>query len=218
MDQLTMQDGGAHASNGAPPPAGMGVSHNAAANGTQQQSSSGANNPFDLMGDDLMTSAAPIAAQPPQQQAAQPGPMLDLLGGDMMAPQPQQPQPASASELISFGAPDADPLAALTTSQPQQPAAAAAPSMPAAMGSTGGERYQALCDYTPGDTRMLTIKKGEVLLKQREEDGWFYGTNEQGMAGYFPYVFAPGCAPAARERCAADMEQWIAHARADHVA
>mmetsp|Transcript_24250 Transcript_24250/g.65730 ORF Transcript_24250/g.65730 Transcript_24250/m.65730 type:complete len:506 (+) Transcript_24250:120-1637(+) len=77
-------------------------------------------------------------------------------------------QQSQAEELISFGG-DSDPGEAT-----------AAPPVPA------GDKYQALCDYAPADSRMLAITKGEVLYKEREEDGWFYGKNVHGQAGYFP--------------------------------
>lgn len=194
MEQLTTRDGrsGSAASNGAS--TGAGYAPPASQGGAQSQS-----NPFaDLMGD-----SAPPAQQQQPAPGAQPGPMVDLLNDSapaQPAQQQQQQQQQAGSELISFGAGEPlDPLVALTSSQPQQPAAVPAPA-PVPAPSGGGERYQALCDYTPGDTRMLTIQKGDVLIKEREEDGWFYGSNPQGMSGYFPCARAPS-APATRPEC-----------------
>ncbi|KAG8467942.1 hypothetical protein KFE25_006994 [Diacronema lutheri] len=98
------------------------------------------------------------------QPAAQPQPVVDLLGGSsdpFAAPaqqqqqQPQQQQPSAPVDL--FGA---APVA--------------------------GEKYKALTDYAPGDPRMLALKKGDLLTKEKEEDGWFFGSNDRGQSGYFP--------------------------------
>lgn len=72
--------------------------------------------------------------------------------------------------LISFG----DGADAPPSGQPALEAAA--------------ERYVALCDYVPQDSRMLSIRKGETLTKEKEEDGWFFGSNAEGKKGYFPCV------------------------------
>jgi len=114
------------------------------------------------------------------QPAAQPQPVVDLLGGSsdpFAAPaqqqqqQPQQQQPSAPVDL--FGA---APVA--------------------------GEKYKALTDYAPGDPRMLALKKGDLLTKEKEEDGWFFGSNDRGQSGYFPYAapstMRPG--PAVRAR------------------
>lgn len=132
---------------------------------------------------------APQAEQPrpaqPQPQP-RPQPVVDLLGGDSNdpfgAPAPPsapQPQPAPAVDIMAALASSAAPTAA----------------------APAGDRYKALTDYAPGDPRMLALKKGDLLTKEREEDGWFFGANDRGQSGYFP--FAPRQQPRARVRARA---------------
>jgi hypothetical protein len=51
-----------------------------------------------------------------------------------------------------------------------------------------GETFKCkvLYDYDAEDESELTIREGEILQIQSEEDGWYYGTNSQGKAGNFP--------------------------------
>mmetsp|Transcript_10096 Transcript_10096/g.29744 ORF Transcript_10096/g.29744 Transcript_10096/m.29744 type:complete len:280 (-) Transcript_10096:323-1162(-) len=122
------------------------------------------------------TSVAAEAYAPPSYAATASDPWASepaCMGTDAAASSAQPVQAASAQqatnqELISFGA--------------DQPAAGGA----AAVAEVPTDRYKALCDYAPTDQRMLAIKKGEILVKEKEEDGWFYGTNESGQSGYFP--------------------------------
>ena len=45
---------------------------------------------------------------------------------------------------------------------------------------------RALTDYTASDPRMLSFHAGEVMTKEKEESGWFFGANSRGEQGYFP--------------------------------
>jgi hypothetical protein len=54
---------------------------------------------------------------------------------------------------------------------------------------TGSNSFKAKLDYQPSDPRMLKIRAGEVLHKVREENGWFYGSNQHGETGFFPPAF-----------------------------
>jgi hypothetical protein len=47
-------------------------------------------------------------------------------------------------------------------------------------------RCKVLYDYDAEDETELTIKEGEILEIQGEEDGWYYGTNTSGAGGNFP--------------------------------
>jgi len=47
-------------------------------------------------------------------------------------------------------------------------------------------KCRALYDYDAEDENELTIKEGDILTIQAEEDGWYYGTNSQGKSGNFP--------------------------------
>jgi len=49
--------------------------------------------------------------------------------------------------------------------------------------------FQALYDYQAEDETELTIKEGEILFVISETDGWYYGTNAQGLGGNFPSNF-----------------------------
>lgn len=51
------------------------------------------------------------------------------------------------------------------------------------------ECVRAIKEYTANDDRMISIAKGEVLTVEREEDGWLYGSNSRGLAGFFPRSF-----------------------------
>ena len=45
---------------------------------------------------------------------------------------------------------------------------------------------RALTDYAASDPRMISFSAGELMVKEKEEAGWFFGTNSQGQRGYFP--------------------------------
>jgi hypothetical protein len=90
--------------------------------------------------------------------AQQQQPAVDLLGGS------SEPIVQAVSQFDPFGA------------QPEPTPA------------QSGELYKAVTDYAATDQRMLALKKGDTLTKEREEDGWFFGHNERGQSGYFPYA------------------------------
>ncbi|KAL1496783.1 hypothetical protein AB1Y20_014371 [Prymnesium parvum] len=46
--------------------------------------------------------------------------------------------------------------------------------------------HRAVSDYAATDSRMISMAKGEVLIKEKEESGWYFGTNARGDKGYFP--------------------------------
>jgi hypothetical protein len=54
---------------------------------------------------------------------------------------------------------------------------------------TDPNTFKANLDYQPSDPRMLKIRAGDVLHKVREENGWFYGSNQHGETGFFPPAF-----------------------------
>ena len=45
---------------------------------------------------------------------------------------------------------------------------------------------RALGDYTASDARMISFSAGEVMIKEKEEGGWFFGSNSRGQQGFFP--------------------------------
>ena len=45
---------------------------------------------------------------------------------------------------------------------------------------------RALTDYAASDPRMISFSTGEVMVKEKEEGGWFFGSNSRGEQGYFP--------------------------------
>ena len=45
---------------------------------------------------------------------------------------------------------------------------------------------QALYDYTAETEFELTIRAGEVLHAEKEEEGWYCGTNSDNQYGRFP--------------------------------
>eukprot|EP01125_Pyxidicula_operculata_P012445 TRINITY_DN4082_c0_g1_i1.p1 TRINITY_DN4082_c0_g1~~TRINITY_DN4082_c0_g1_i1.p1 ORF type:complete len:461 (-),score=154.50 TRINITY_DN4082_c0_g1_i1:91-1473(-) len=49
--------------------------------------------------------------------------------------------------------------------------------------------FVALYDYDAEDPTELTIKEGEVLHVLNETDGWYYGSNKEGVLGSFPSNF-----------------------------
>jgi len=49
--------------------------------------------------------------------------------------------------------------------------------------------FTALYDYEAEDDTELTIKEGEVLHVISETDGWYFGSNSQGLKGNFPSNF-----------------------------
>ncbi|KAJ1623797.1 hypothetical protein T492DRAFT_1052197 [Pavlovales sp. CCMP2436] len=107
------------------------------------------------------------------------------------AADPWASAPAKEVDLLS------DPFADVSIEQPapQQasnnnlldPFSDAVPSNGGDGAVFGADKFQALCDYAPGDPRMLALKKGDQLTKEKEEDGWFFGRNDRsGESGYFP--------------------------------
>jgi len=50
----------------------------------------------------------------------------------------------------------------------------------------GASRMRALTNYEATDARMLSFSAGEMMVKEREEAGWYYGSNSRGDQGYFP--------------------------------
>jgi len=44
----------------------------------------------------------------------------------------------------------------------------------------------AVGDYAATDARMISFSAGELMIKEKEEGGWFFGSNSRGDQGFFP--------------------------------
>ena len=49
-----------------------------------------------------------------------------------------------------------------------------------------GQQLRALTAYEPADPRMIPMNAGEIMIKEKEEGGWFFGSNSRGQQGFFP--------------------------------
>ena len=113
-------------------------------------------------------SASSYAAPPPSSYAAPPP--AGYGGG---------PPPPSAS---SYAAPPPSSYAA--------PPPSSSLALPPA---SGGMRYRAVSEYTPTDPRMISMSVGEIVTKEKDEGGWFFGSNSRGEQGYFPSSYVEPC-------------------------
>ena len=52
-----------------------------------------------------------------------------------------------------------------------------------------GVQMRAITDYHAADPRMISFAAGELMVKEKEEAGWFFGANSQGQKGYFPATY-----------------------------
>jgi len=70
-------------------------------------------------------------------------------------------------------------------------AAASAAPVPESKGNVPSQ-CKVLYDYTADSDSELTIKEGDVLTIESEDEGWYFGSNAQGASGRFPsnYVTA----------------------------
>ena len=59
--------------------------------------------------------------------------------------------------------------------------------------ASGGMRYRAVSEYTPTDPRMISMSVGEIVTKEKDEGGWFFGSNSRGEQGYFPSSYVEPC-------------------------
>ena len=113
----------------------------------------------------------PAAGGPPGGAAA------SLYGGAYGVPVPM-PARGSSGEGVP------PPPAGRPPPPPGRPPPPPAPPPPPP--AQKGERLRALGDYTATDPRMISFSAGEVMLKEREEGGWFFGSNSRGDQGFFP--------------------------------
>ena len=65
-------------------------------------------------------------------------------------------------------------------------AAAAVPAAAPRRAPAGGQQLRALTAYEPADPRMIPMNAGEIMIKEKEEGGWFFGSNSRGQQGFFP--------------------------------
>ena len=139
---------------------------------------------------------APVTAAQAGQQRAMNVPQLMGPGG---AP-PPGPRPPSMPQQYALPPPGGvpgpgpppgprppgmpmpgGPMAPPGPRPPPVPAAAPPPGAPA-----GGQQLRALTAYEPADPRMIPMNAGEIMIKEKEEGGWFFGSNSRGQQGFFP--------------------------------
>ena len=72
-----------------------------------------------------------------------------------------------------------------------------------------GEQVRAIGDYISNDPRMISFSAGELMLKEKEEDGWFFGSVRIWRIGAIPrpqvHVPALSPLPAAHLRVCSEM-------------
>ena len=40
---------------------------------------------------------------------------------------------------------------------------------------------------------MISVTVGEIIIKEKDEGGWFFGSNSRGEQGYFPSSYVEPC-------------------------
>ena len=110
-----------------------------------------------------------------------PGPPPPGAGGGPRPP-PGPPPPGSGGPRPPPGPP---PPSGGGGPPPQPPPRPPPPAGPPP-GVPSGLQMRALTDYAASDPRMISFSAGELMVKEKEEAGWFFGSNSQGQRGYFP--------------------------------
>jgi hypothetical protein len=122
--------------------------------------------------------AAPVAARPAASYlgaAAAAPDAYSCCGGAAASAAP----PVAAAAVGDSGAAAPPP-----PPRPKPPPPPGRPPAPA-----GGVQMRAITAYAATDARMLSFAAGEMMVKEKEEGGWFYGKNARGDSGYFPATY-----------------------------
>jgi len=85
-------------------------------------------------------------------------------------PSPGMPSPGMPSPAV--------PQPAMPQPAPPRP--------PPAAGPAPGTQYRATAEYQPSDARMISMSVGELMIKEKDEGGWYFGRNSRGEQGYYP--------------------------------
>ena len=91
------------------------------------------------------------------------------------APPPHPSYAAAPPPHPSYAS--APPPQPSSAAPPPQPSSAAPPPAPPPLRAPPhGEQMRAIGDYISNDPRMISFSAGELMLKEKEEDGWFFGS------------------------------------------
>ena len=145
--------------------------------------------------------APPPAPQPSYSEPPPPPPYA--------APPPQPSCAAAPPPQPSYAAPPPQPPCAAAAPPPQPSYAARPPAPPPLRAPPHGEQVRAIGDYISNDPRMISFSAGELMLKEKEEDGWFFGSVRIWRIGAIPrpqvHVPALSPLPAAHLRVCSEM-------------
>jgi hypothetical protein len=142
--------------------------------------------------------AKPLASYLPHAPAA-------YYGAPPPAPQPSYSEPPPPPP---YAAPP--PQSSCAAAPPPQPSYAARPPAPPPLRAPPhGEQVRAIGDYISNDPRMISFSAGELMLKEKEEAGWFFGSVRIWRIGAIPrpqvHVPALSPLPAAHLRVCSEM-------------
>ena len=129
--------------------------------------------------------ATPYAPPPPGAGYPPPPPGGPNPGGGTRPPPPPPGAPPGGGVAAGIGGYGGPPPPPGGRPRPPPPPGAP-PGPPAPPPAPKGVRMRALGDYTASDARMISFSAGEVMIKEKEEGGWFYGSNSRGQQGFFP--------------------------------
>ena len=100
--------------------------------------------------------------------------------------EPVAAKPASSYMGGAQPPPGPPPAAAGNAGPPRPPPGKPPPPPGRPPPPPNGVQMRALTDYAASDPRMISFATGELMIKEKEEAGWFFGSNSTGQRGYFP--------------------------------